>query len=502
MRSFIILLSLSTFCIGEVITVDTKGDGDFVDIQSALDAATDGDMVIVEPGEYEISEMLNFNRLRHLMNPDDLRIKNITLKSRNGPYDTVVRMKDRKYSVIGFLFGENEESILDGFTLTGGSGRAMYYDSDNSLCSYNLGGGGIFIQHSSPTIRNCIISGNYCRNERGIGAGILTTGASPTITNCIITKNATALTTPSGFGPSGLGGGFASSGSNSRPVYANCMIINNEAPGQGWGAAGYVRWESEVTMNNCLIADNISNYGPGGILCEHFCVLNLHNCTIAGNMQFIDGVYGYAGISLMNHSKANIINSIIWGNRNKSLGASADSTINARYSCIDYYGVWPGEGNTHENPFFVNPEAGDYRLRPDSPMINAGIIEGELDAEVDIEGNPRWCWDGIDMGAYEYCREVEPGPLTQFKRGDVNVDAQTNIADAISLLEFLFVQKTEMPCLTALDANDDGKINLADPVVILCYAYADAGRLPPPFFSCGEDPTWDGISCREFALCK
>ena len=195
------------------------------------------------------------------------------------------------------------------------------------------------------------------------------------------------------------------------------------------------------------------------------------------------------------------LGSIVWGNRNRSIFVTDSFTFTARYSCIDDYGVWPGEGNTDEDPLFVNPEAGDYRLRPDSPMINAGILEVELNPEVDLEGNPRSCWNGVDIGAYEYCGEEMPGPLPRFKRGDVNIDEGINIADAINLLEFLFLKGKTMPCLNALDSNDDGKINLADPVAILGYTFGGTFSLPPPFFSCGEDPTWDGISCKEFSLC-
>jgi hypothetical protein len=44
------------------LTVDLNGGADYTDIQSAIDAAADGDTVIVKPGEYVITEPINFNR--------------------------------------------------------------------------------------------------------------------------------------------------------------------------------------------------------------------------------------------------------------------------------------------------------------------------------------------------------------------------------------------------------------------------------------------------------
>ena len=40
------------------ITIDLGG-GDFTEIPPAIDAAEDGDTVLVKPGEYEITETLN-----------------------------------------------------------------------------------------------------------------------------------------------------------------------------------------------------------------------------------------------------------------------------------------------------------------------------------------------------------------------------------------------------------------------------------------------------------
>ncbi|HAK96027.1 MAG TPA: hypothetical protein DCM87_13805, partial [Planctomycetes bacterium] len=64
------------------------------DIQSAIDAAADGDTVLVMPGEYVITEPINFNRLHDPGNPASPPVKNITVKSEGGAEVTTIRMAE------------------------------------------------------------------------------------------------------------------------------------------------------------------------------------------------------------------------------------------------------------------------------------------------------------------------------------------------------------------------------------------------------------------------
>jgi hypothetical protein len=82
-----------------------------------------------------------------------------------------------------------------------------------------------------------------------------------------------------------------------------------------------------------------------------------------------------------------------------------------------------------------------------------------------------------------------------FRRGYINGDAVVNVADAVSLLGYLFAFKPPPACLDAGDVNDDGKVNIADAVSLLGYLFAS--RPPPaaPFAACDSDPTPDDVTC-------
>ena len=87
-----------------------------------------------------------------------------------------------------------------------------------------------------------------------------------------------------------------------------------------------------------------------------------------------------------------------------------------------------------------------------------------------------------------------------FVRGDGNDDGTVNIADPIYMLNYLFLMGPSL-CLDAHDCNDDGSNNIADPIFCLSYLFIMGPQMPEPFPDCGSDPTLDDIECEAYSNC-
>jgi hypothetical protein len=89
---------------------------------------------------------------------------------------------------------------------------------------------------------------------------------------------------------------------------------------------------------------------------------------------------------------------------------------------------------------------------------------------------------------------ITPGVvLPTFRRGDVNEDGKVDIADPVSLLGHLFSGKPMPNCPDAGDANNDGTLNIADAIKILGHLFAGTGPLPAPFGACGTESDGDTL---------
>ena len=87
-----------------------------------------------------------------------------------------------------------------------------------------------------------------------------------------------------------------------------------------------------------------------------------------------------------------------------------------------------------------------------------------------------------------------------FVRGDCNGDGGTNVADAVYLLDYLFIGSAVLTCEDACDIDDDGALNIADPINFLAYLFS--GGPPPappnPITGCGPDVfDTDPFNCEE-----
>lgn len=380
--SFLLLISSSfgdTFYVDLLATGNSDGSSwqdAFTGIQDGINAASDGDRVVVAEGIYFEHDI-------------DFKGAEITVISSNGPENTIVD-GETESCVFYFHTNENKNSVLSGFTIKNGKRST---------------GGGIYCNSSSPTIDSCIITENsasygggiYCRsssveiiqcviinNSVGYyGGGVYLSDDSPTITNSTITENNAA------YG----GGGVHSETS----LNISGCIINKNYGYHGGGVYFYSSSASGSEMVNCVISDNQAKYG-GGIRIYNASPV-VFNCTIANNVINTEGGSG-SGISCTS-SSAVFTNCILWNTLEDEISLLGDSNA----LIVTYSDIRGGYGNASDNnidvsPQFIDGAGGDYHLTPSSECINRGTSVDAPDS--DIEGSLRPQGGAFDMGAYEH----------------------------------------------------------------------------------------------------
>ncbi len=262
---------------------------------------------------------------------------------------------DNAYHVL-YLDGETGASItgdtvIDGFTVTGGSATAFSeppHDSGGGL--YCAGGSG---GECSPTLTNLVFSGN----QAGYGGGMYNDGSggvsSPSLSNVTFDGNeadaygggmynygygsgGVSSPTLNGVTFSGnqadLGGGMINRGDNgvSSPTLTNVAFSGNSAvAGGGMVNDGENGGVSSPTLTNVTFSGNQANYGGGMFnLGESGGVSSpsLTNVTFSGNQANDDGAGMYnQGAGAGGESSPALINVLFSGNQAGNGGGMVNS---------------------------------------------------------------------------------------------------------------------------------------------------------------------------------
>ena len=222
-------------------------------IQEAINAAVNGDTVLVAPGTY----LENINFLG----------KAITVAGAKGPRVTIID-GNKKDSVFIFDHKETTTSVLRGFTIQNGyattyitgGGISMRFSSAATIteniivASKACLGGGIYGQGGTPLIAKNVINENSAANCGGGSGGGIELGAvfGPQIISNVIENNTA---------PTGGGGGVTLEGLFAPAIVSNNIIRENHAGGQGGGIYAFNSDYALVIQN--LIVGNTAAEGAG-----------------------------------------------------------------------------------------------------------------------------------------------------------------------------------------------------------------------------------------------
>ena len=261
----------------DTFTVCQSGACDHTSIQAAVDAATNGDIILVQPGTYTGHDGTD--------PVVDFKGKSLTLIATSGPEATIIDGRNERQCVSINEY-EGPDTLLSGFTIT--AGRADY-------------GGGIDTYNSSPTIANCVIIGNEavwngggvhaswdtnvtlldCQlegNRANAGAAVFCwTGSRTVLDGCTIVDNDATWGGGGAYlnecdlddqgstfigNTGGRGGGIYATDSVVRAT--DTLFRSNATTSSEGGGGGIILLESEALLENVVLQDNLA-YNGGGI---------------------------------------------------------------------------------------------------------------------------------------------------------------------------------------------------------------------------------------------
>jgi hypothetical protein len=354
-------------------------------IQAAIDAASDGDTVVVAAGTYH--ERIDFRR------------KNIVVESSAGAASTAID-GDGMGVVVKMDADPGESPTLRGFTIRGGgdgpaddggidtSGGPALIENNVVTANAFCDGGGIEAAFSAATIRNNAITDNRqvgCSGGSG-GGGVSIRGAG----TVRLTDNRIE-----GNQHGSWAGAVSLFAAGSARLERN--VIRNNSAGSGGGALWVVN-SSPITVRNNLFA---ANSAPRGGAIDVSVPSGSAGADIANN-TFV-GNTASTGSAILTEGFAQstaIYNNLIVGAGPGGLIA-CDGTYSPNGPQIStndvvatsgtrFIGVCAGVGsNLDAAPSFVDPARGDYHLAPGSAGIDAGAPVAAGAPTDDIDGDLR-----------------------------------------------------------------------------------------------------------------
>lgn len=380
--------SVVALCLMAVVAsgATLKVPGEYPSIQSGIEAAVDGDTVVVSPGVYY--ETINFGG-------KDITVTSTDPNDRGIVGYTIINA-DGDGSAVTFENGETSAAKLVGFTITGGFGTLNETIEGENI----FWGGGIYCSGTSPTITKNIIASNRgpvmlgntnADSQLSYGGGIACINSNAIITHNVIRSNV-------GFAAGGL------------MIYIGQAVVSNNIIYDNSGYVGGGVCMIGGTLINNTIVNNNCNQGPGDGRGGNAYVIfepQLGNTKIINNI--ICGAPSGGGMLMVGDWKGAIITcNDLWNNSPGNYMYMDQQT--GELGTDGTYDLTGKSGNISEDPKFVSAAfSKDYHLVFESPCVNAGNPAYALAASPkDIDNQDRVYAARIDIGADEYVGYVKP----------------------------------------------------------------------------------------------
>ncbi|MBI9017422.1 MAG: right-handed parallel beta-helix repeat-containing protein [Phycisphaerae bacterium] len=479
-------------------------------IQTGIDTASDGDIVIVAPGTY--AETIDFKGKKIIVQSSDPANDSIV-------ENTIIDCSALSDTGVLFITGETIESQLNGFTITNGKGY------------WGWAGAILIAENSGATIRNCIISGH--NTTTNAGAISCESSEESIFINCKFSNNHTKR----------YGGAIYCI--SSKVSFYNCDFIGNSVELYSGGAL-YFYNDCEVELTDCYFEDNSASAKGGAIFLSASTITIIDSYLVENNANYGGGIYCYAsngridnsvingnesldggGIYLESNSKPEIYNcvlagnkatntqaggalhcitgsnpkvrnSIIWNNKTRQIAApyAVTGTPDIKYCYVT--GGWgipdPDDGSGSEWDHNLNPIDDDpgfstagswdvnvwvevediknaYRIESDSICFDTGESQYAPAFDLkDIDSNNRFCDEAVDIGI----NELNPGHKIYNENNEQwysdiqNAMSQATLGDIITINPGLYISdyRIDFKAGTTLQSRHPDKMDFRDNTVI------------------------------------
>lgn len=382
--------------IGDGRAGDGSVESPYRSLESAIEQASDGDLLLILPGTYAASptafvESLCGNCEEHRTDVEatyGFRVAGKALHLKGSGTGATVLETNAGY---GVYFEDSAGSVVESLTVTGGRRDADGMATD----------AGIVARRSVVTVRDCEISGNSHRLEDvvvGIGGVMGREGAELVVRGNVIRDN--------GWDGVALYRGAAA------------VIADNEIS-DGRGAGVGITWDAVATVLRNRVSGywkGIGSFGSSRVVARNNAVFdNLGWGIVITGTSFMEASNnvitrnGNCGFALWSNEAAGVFtNNIVVGNgwRDEWVCPQVGVWMNGDASTIEisYNDVWgnaagdyeemdvPADslGNLSADPAFV--DSLDFRLLPDSPCRDAGNpVFTDTDggpSDIGIQGGP------------------------------------------------------------------------------------------------------------------